>query len=161
MKDNYIESFNTASGKYCCNSRYFHRLGRGFGLSVSIPQAVSTVATLKLIFHSSSFLFRFNTASGKYCCNKDSWKVVITNNCFNTASGKYCCNYQKLKLRTTVLVSLTSFNTASGKYCCNYRLSGLSPEQLVGFNTASGKYCCNAMERYLIFLSTEFQYRKR
>ena len=36
-------SFNTASGKHCCNIR---RIGAGVGRStVSIPQAVSTVAT--------------------------------------------------------------------------------------------------------------------
>ena len=39
-------------------------------LIVSIPQAVSTVAT-KLVDDPNGFGFidRFNTASGKYCCN--------------------------------------------------------------------------------------------
>ena len=61
--------FNTASGKYCCNvwipSNYMTLI------AVSIPQAVSTVATctkgtVKSIF---VLLAGFNTASGKYCCN--------------------------------------------------------------------------------------------
>ena len=38
-------SFNTASGKYCCNRRGMLRLSRFQYRKVSIPQAVSTVAT--------------------------------------------------------------------------------------------------------------------
>ena len=36
--------FNTASGKYCCNG-YSYKLCRALFSKVSIPQAVSTVAT--------------------------------------------------------------------------------------------------------------------
>ena len=38
------QSFNTASGKYCCNSDNTSQSRNNF-LQVSIPQAVSTVAT--------------------------------------------------------------------------------------------------------------------
>ena len=63
-------------------------------MAVSIPQAVSTVATdyigNKFIFR---FWFGFNTASGKYCCNGRKGKQnEEVSNSFNTASGKYCCN---------------------------------------------------------------------
>ena len=60
-------SFNTASGKYCCNQHE----------ECAFPSLVAG----------------FNTASGKYCCNHGvklslEWKFIG----FNTASGKYCCN---------------------------------------------------------------------
>ena len=60
---------------------------------VSIPQAVSTIATgltiSELMINSG-----FNTASGKYYCNDDSNVVTLTVEYygFNTASGKYYCN---------------------------------------------------------------------
>ena len=38
--------FNTASGKYCCNLKEDQQIGISF-VKVSIPQAVSTVATVK------------------------------------------------------------------------------------------------------------------
>ena len=60
---------------------------------VSIPQAVSTVATA-LGFLNVDDYDSFNTASGKYCCNMIS--LYIREDpiyCFNTASGKYCCNF--------------------------------------------------------------------
>ena len=60
--------FNTASGKYCCNKEA--SVSDELRSLVSIPQAVSTVATVKL---SLDTLIKevscFNTASGKYCCN--------------------------------------------------------------------------------------------
>ena len=39
-----LEGFNTASGKYCCNIIYLKEIPKGSSW-VSIPQAVSTVAT--------------------------------------------------------------------------------------------------------------------
>ena len=66
--------FNTASGKYCCN---LYMLNKGStDISVSIPQAVSTVATddvHKTLAHLQS---RFNTASGKYCCNMNRDRII-------------------------------------------------------------------------------------
>ena len=88
-------SFNTASGKCCCNLEIFlfqhpYRINW-----VSIPQAVSAVATYK-IFNIIRFIFtlRFNTASGKCCCNCRCYrnKILRIISCFNTASGKCCCN---------------------------------------------------------------------
>ena len=62
-------SFNTASGKYCCN--------------------IGKIEDLTGIEVNNSF----NTASGKYCCNVIEYaKKHGFKNCFNTASGKYCCN---------------------------------------------------------------------
>ena len=62
-----LGSFNTASGKYCCN---LADLAAMTGAKTS-----------------------FNTASGKYCCNKFhflNFNLQLWS--FNTASGKYCCN---------------------------------------------------------------------
>ena len=61
-------SFNTASGRYCCNG------GNGQGgvmsKTVSIPQAVGTVATQREDLSPMGIDFvSFNTASGRYCCN--------------------------------------------------------------------------------------------
>ena len=62
---------------------------------VSIPQAVSTVATVK----------------------RSALNVHKLAVCFNTASGKYCCNLKVMAF--THETPAVSFNTASGKYCCN------------------------------------------
>ena len=63
--------FNTASGKHCCNANDGIRLHMKFG-KVSIPQAVSTVATLISITKNvTSIGSSFNTASGKHCCNDE------------------------------------------------------------------------------------------
>ena len=52
-------------------------------LTVSIPQAVSTVATLLFCPIFMGFYFCFNTASGKYCCNdrgvsEDGIKLAVS-----------------------------------------------------------------------------------
>ena len=61
-----VKGFNTASGKHCCNQlKVVSRLGL---LNVSIPQAVSTVATCESA-KVDDVLTGFNTASGKHCCN--------------------------------------------------------------------------------------------
>ena len=44
---------------------------------VSIPQAVSTVATLKNLISIWKLFVSFNTASGKYCCNYDNYHCKI------------------------------------------------------------------------------------
>jgi len=87
-------SSHTASGKYCCNFPILMGRQLSNDSSVSIPQAVSTVATINIIIISVVFLKRFNTASGKYCCNLLKKKLIrkLTQDSFNTASGKYCCN---------------------------------------------------------------------
>ena len=65
-----------------------------YGGTVSIPQAVSTVATQKTVEQGQKAK-GFNTASGKYCCNVGDKLMTIQQGVqgFNTASGKYCCNY--------------------------------------------------------------------
>ena len=84
-------SSHTASSKHCYNSRNFqlHRTIQGkvsipqavsavatcrifvllyFSIPVSIPQAVSAVATLSPA-KTADAVMSFNTASGKRCCN--------------------------------------------------------------------------------------------
>ena len=62
-------------------------------VKVSIPQAVSTVATCNLADLVLDYRSGFNTASGKYCCNdSDASLLASSSGSFNTASGKYCCN---------------------------------------------------------------------
>ena len=85
-------SFNTASGKYCCNTNASEFEVRPY-LGVSIPQAVSTVATLITRRILTMITLSFNTASGKYCCNHgEAADNEDGLDRFNTASGKYCCN---------------------------------------------------------------------
>ena len=60
--------FNTASGKYCCNMLFYPNPYEKL-VHVSIPQAVSTVATAMINVLKKYYLDCFNTASGKYCCN--------------------------------------------------------------------------------------------
>ena len=69
--------FNTASGKYCCNKAKlsFPTLRT----KVSIPQAVSTVATSQICLRIILPTVRFNTASGKYCCNLSALRNVYIN----------------------------------------------------------------------------------
>ena len=61
---------------------------------VSIPQAVSAVATFLRSFLRFFILKCFNTASGKRCCNAyTSYGTYQYDHArFNTASGKRCCN---------------------------------------------------------------------
>ena len=44
---------------------------------VSIPQAVSAVATEDLLYAVHHLCTRFNTASGKCCCNSGVWEASI------------------------------------------------------------------------------------
>ena len=68
-----LVGFNTASGKHCCNS--MGKRDVGDRNQVSIPQAVSTVATRKECAMDIQTVQRFNTASGKHCCNL---KVLVS-----------------------------------------------------------------------------------
>ena len=60
---------------------------------VSIPQAVSAVATFPELRGMLCSLVGFNTASGKCCCNYSTSHIKFQHYCFNTASGKCCCNF--------------------------------------------------------------------
>jgi len=62
-----ISGYNTASGKRCCN----HFKGNYSGSEVdrvTIPQAVSAVATVSYEMV-ANYISSYNTASGKRCCN--------------------------------------------------------------------------------------------
>ena len=128
-------SFNTASGKYCCNL---------------VLGAVIWFAAM-----------RFNTASGKYCCNFHRLYVqtiALFTFSFNTASGKYCCN----SWLNGFYAEYPGFNTASGKYCCNALIWRRWMQRRARFNTASGKYCCNGRKLEPGSRGIRgFQYRKR
>ena len=63
--------FNTASGRYYCNRLNGVYLCTQSCLSVSIPQAVGTIAILQIqTVANNIIIFRFNTASGRYYCNR-------------------------------------------------------------------------------------------
>ena len=178
-----LVSFNTASGRYCCN--------------ISI-----------LDLNAWKISPRFNTASGRYCCNKEEHskcrRVFFS---FNTASGRYCCNVELLNKevesmgvsipqavgtvatylmqryhgrkqsvsipqavgtvateRSSKLGRLVSgFNTASGRYCCNIFFFNFCIRHFFRFNTASGRYCCNRLRTSSAYTPpfNWFQYRKR
>ena len=64
-----LSGFNTASGKHCCNDAILSS-NLLILLNVSIPQAVSTVATAMDNVKVYSMEDGFNTASGKHCCNE-------------------------------------------------------------------------------------------
>ena len=105
---------------------------------VSIPQAVSTVATDKKVRISNKKFVddSFNTASGKHCGNRKLVGVSVSILRFNTASGKHCGNAQS-----------PMSQASEGKY---------------GFNTASGKHCGNVAKKALYLNRlVKFQYRKR
>ena len=130
---------------------------------VSIPQAVSTVATTQRGGEKGESLHRFNTASGKYCCNTNvavAMLTILRQLRFNTASGKYCCNHKtQVTIGSQPLVSIPQ---AVSTVATCYESVVVEVEECDGFNTASGKYCCNY--RYVQFFFAElirFQYRKR
>ena len=110
-------SFNTASGKYCCNERRYISWTQqklkvsipqavstvateisGFsycGIGVSIPQAVSTVATNIVELEDGMSYLNVSipqaVSTVATILKKMEWKIW-TKSGFNTASGKYCCN---------------------------------------------------------------------
>ena len=129
-------SFNTASGRCCCNSSYADFIESVF-VSVSIPQAVGAVATAVVLgaFYQPNEN-SFNTASGRYCCSIRfvfpslwSWTRDVRSSSSlcssaashpssHTASGR--CSYNTLTKRAKQFTKLAScFNTTSGKCCCN------------------------------------------
>ena len=86
-------SFNTASGKYCCNQISIIVRSVLTIIMVSIPQAVSTVATLKVVEVTPRFKVSIPQAvSTVATAEKAAAKKALTKVGFNTASGKYCCN---------------------------------------------------------------------
>ena len=60
-------SYNTASGKRCCNGGMTIDMAKT--ALVTIPQAVSAVATKGKNFNTTLSICCYNTASGKRCCN--------------------------------------------------------------------------------------------
>ena len=85
---------------------------------VSIPQAVSTVAT-----------------------QEEEWQFVLRS-CFNTASGKYCCNPLNRVKEYDLVIGEVSIPQAVSTVAT--RRIYFTDNDRDGFNTASGKYCCNS-----------------
>ena len=107
---------------------------------VSIPQAVSTVATDRKQFKRLALALKgFNTASGKYCCNNDKGRKFLS---------------------WFIYVSIPQ---AVSTVATRPRTSFKGRNKVVGFNTASGKYCCNFVTPvgHLKADGSKFQYRKR
>ena len=84
---------------------------------VSIPQAVSTVATINPDENNVYEVARFNTASGKHCCNVNTPNYVpgIT----KVSIPQAVSTVATLADSVVVRQDSDSFNTASGKHCCN------------------------------------------
>ena len=120
---------------------YVDKAGKQQYGTVSIPQAVSTIA------------IQVDTKSTGLC-------EVRTFVSFNTASGKYYCNHliyyshigidYEVSIPQAVSTIAIAFNFNNAKVLS------------VGFNTASGKYYCNdtGVEGKEAALAA-FQYRKR
>ena len=138
----YTESFNTARGKHCCNLIRF-LLSLQLCKLVSIPQAVSTVATIRVCLKDIKKYQQVSipqAVSTVATLRNHLYDYLVHR--FNTASGKHCCN---LKISHVCCASILSFNTASGKHCCNHLMvaKALKRSAISSFNTASGKHCCN------------------
>ena len=120
---------------------------------VTIPQAVSAVATFETDEEAAEDYTSYNTASGKRCCNLGQ-SLRVGNRLlggYNTASGKRCCNLELLQKSRTRMYR--GYNTASGKRCCNFKKNAENFEEY-SYNTASGKRCCN-FKVYLITRNQE------
>ena len=129
--DKALEGFNTASGKYYCNSSIFPIGSYAVPGPVSIPQAVSTIAMFQKL-EQEGVEVSFNTASGKYYCN---WSIGHNlHHCDGVVSIPQAVSTIAILLHMQGERAETSgvgFNTASGKYYCNWSMSPTKPEQAV------------------------------
>ena len=96
--DLFQSSFNTASGKHCCNLWYV-RYANVKTVVVSIPQAVSTVATKPWSCFMGEKILRVSIpqAVSTVATYVMALKEVAKDDRFNTASGKHCCNICKIR----------------------------------------------------------------
>ena len=83
---------------------------------VSIPQAVSAVATNQQLYMQHRGVVSIPQAVSAVATVRFPIRFGTIKCCFNTASGKCCCNENGNLL---INVSAMGFNTASGKCCCN------------------------------------------
>ena len=85
--------FNTASGKHCCNAESMGGFKFMYKGCVSIPQAVSTVATdsILLLRNKAGKVSIPQAVSTVATYHDTGFKNIIATS-FNTASGKHCCN---------------------------------------------------------------------
>ena len=150
--------FNTASGKHCCNRVAFEH--KGYIIYVSIPQAVSTVATINNRFHINfppyvSIPQAVSTVATKNIELQHGSK----NDSFNTASGKHCCNSVTAYIR---FYKPYGFNTASGKHCCNINYRQNSDTNLpVSIPQAVSTVATKESKFWGKVVIVQFQYRKR
>ena len=154
----WISCFNTASGKHCCN--VVTQPQQSTGLWVSIPQAVSTVATGNKITEDEYTYECFNTASGKHCCNcrqlhyGNRYRLLVS---IPQAVSTVATD----DLRRAKSLSIKGFNTASGKHCCNlYTARSTNILLTVSIPQAVSTVATRKKMQTLKVL-LKFQYRKR
>ena len=97
-------SFNTASGKYYCNTNNFFIMN-SFP-PVSIPQAVSTIAIQSISLTNLAQMYQVSIpqAVSTIAIEKITAVVERFNPGFNTASGKYYCNSpNSFKIRSLII----------------------------------------------------------
>ena len=151
--------FNTASGRYYCNARHVFG-GKNTSASVSIPQAVGTIAILNFLVDILIIAFQYRKRQVLLQCSFGGTGVdaaILAG--FNTASGRYYCNDSGVA--NYRLVEQSSFNTASGRYYCNFICVQkclivviVSIPQAVG---TIAMHCCAVASSS----HAKFQYRKR
>ena len=127
---------------------------------VSIPQAVSTVATLKIYgCYAEGFLVSIPQAVSTVATTVFRHATVKLDN----VSIPQAVSTVATLVLTIATVMAVGFNTASGKYCCNGRLSQLKRLrwQHVSIPQAVSTVATKYADPKKINASTAFQYRKR
>ena len=120
---------------------------------VSIPQAVSTVA--------SSPLFSLPFGQGLEMCGPHRrFAPLLPRTLRRIPQAVSTVATNEKGVIDQVIPA--GFNTASGKHCCNLLVNGHAVvDTRAGFNTASGKHCCNLSSNADNSIIRKFQYRKR
>ena len=145
-------SFNTASGKHCCN--WFTISGSKYLSSrVSIPQAVSTVA--------SSPLFSLPFGQGLEMCGPHRRFAPLLPRTLRRIPQAVSTVATTHRILPPYL--LKSFNTASGKHCCNKVNSGwaIGYFKKVSIPQAVSTVATPKPEQAVSAPDHRFQYRKR
>ena len=153
-----------------------------------MPQAVSTVATLKRTLICAENIPCFNTASGRCCCNGKDYENLYLG--FDEFQYRKRQALLQLKMKLVLIIiekTLVSIPQAVGTVATSANVQpssvsySVSIPQAVGtvatqfyfllsqvineccFNTASGRHCCNMFWQFCIQRINwwMFQYRKR
>ena len=147
-------SSHTASGRYCCNLRWWRQIHRH--LQVSIPQAVSTVTSLPL----------FSPPFGQgleMCGPHRRFAPLLPRTLRRIPQAVGTVATVSFDLSKDCIAIVPSFNTASGRYCCNpfnLILAIQFPPQ-VSIPQAVGTVATHNFFTFYNSESFRFQYRKR